>query len=99
GTNIGQYSPTKLTRITTAAEGLEAIKSASFDPQQDAVVEEAPPANLVPATLQSVTVEPGPTLHVKAQSSGTGLLVLPFEYSHCLRLKGEDGSSATLIPV
>ena len=98
-TNLGQYSPTKLTRITTAADGLAAIKSSSFDPQQNAVVEEDPQANLVPGTLRSLTVESGPALHIQADSSGMSLLVLPFEYSRCLRLKAADGSAARLIPV
>ncbi len=99
GTNLGQFSPTRLTRIATAAEAIAAIKSPSFDPEQDAVVEEAPPANLVPGKLQSLTVEAGPMLHVQAQSEGTSLLVLPFEYSHCLRLMTKGDTSARLIPV
>ena len=98
-TNLGQYSPTRLTRIATAAEALVAIKSGSFDPKLDAVVEEDLPADLVPATLQSLTVELGPALHVRAQSAGTSLLVLPFGYSHCLRLETQAGTSARLIPV
>ena len=98
GTNLGQYSPNRAIRIATAADGLAALKSATFDPQQDVLVEQDVPADLVPGTLQSLTVENGPTLHVKATSPGTSLLVLPFEYSHCLRLK-ETGSTARLIPV
>jgi hypothetical protein len=98
GTNLGQYSPTRAIHIAMAAEGLAALKSATFDPQQDVLVEQDVPADLVPGTLQSLTVENGPTLHVKATSPGTSLLVLPFEYSHCLRLK-ETGSTARLIPV
>jgi hypothetical protein len=98
GTNLGQYSPTRAIHIATAAEGLAALKSPTFDPQQDVIVEQDVPANLVPGTLQSLTVEDGPTLHVKATSPGISLLVLPFEYSHCLRLK-ETGSTARLIPV
>jgi len=99
GTNLGQFSPTRLTRIAAAADAIAAIKSPSFDPEQDAVVEEAPPANLVPGTLQSLTVEAGPVLHVQAQSQSTSLLVLPFEYSHCLRLMTKGDTSARLIPV
>ena len=98
GTNLGQYSPTRAIHITTAAEGLAALKSALFDPQRDVLVEQDVPADLAAGSLQSLTVENGPSLHVKATSSGTSLLVLPFEYSHCLRLK-ETGSTARLIPV
>ena len=98
-TNLGQYSPTRPIRITTAAEGLAAIGSAAFDPQQSVLVEQDLPADLVPGKLQSLTVEYGPALHVQAASPGRSLLVLPFEYSRCLRVKALDGSVAQLIPV
>jgi hypothetical protein len=97
--NVGQYSPTRTTRISTAIEGIAAIKRNSFDPEQEALVEQDAPPNLVPGTLTSLTVETGPVLHVRAQSPGTSLLVLPFEYSHCLRLNAVDGAPARLIPV
>jgi hypothetical protein len=98
GTNLGQYSPTRAIHIAMAAEGLAALKSATFDPRRDVLVEQDVPADLVPGTLQSLTVDKGPSLHVKATSPGTSLLVLPFEYSHCLRLKVMNGT-ARLIPV
>ena len=98
GTNLGQYSPTRPILIATAAEGLAALKSAIFDPQRDVLVERDLAANLVPGTLHFLIVDNGPTLHVKATSSGKSLLVLPFEYSHCLRLEGTDGV-ARLVPV
>ena len=46
GTNLGQYSPTRAIHITTAAEGLAALKSALFDPQRDVLVEQDVPADL-----------------------------------------------------
>jgi hypothetical protein len=98
-TNLGQYSPTRPIRITTAAEGLATIGSAAFDPKQSVLVEQSLPADLVPGRLQSLTVEYGPALHVQAESPGTSLLVLPFEYSHCLRVKALGGNTAQLIPV
>lgn len=98
-TDLGQYSPTRPIRIATAAEGLATIGSAAFDPQKSVLVEQDLPSDLVPGTLQSLTVEYGPALHVQAASSGRSLLVLPFEYSHCLRVKALGGNAAQLVPV
>ena len=40
GTNLGQFSPTRVIRIASAAEGLAALKSPTFDPQHDVLVEQ-----------------------------------------------------------
>ena len=45
-----------------------------------------------------MTVDLGPTLIVRATSPGRSLLILPFDYSHCLRLEAAGGG-ARLIPV
>ena len=44
--------------------------------------EELPP--LVPVSVSSLTIERG-GYRIEADSPGTSLLVLPIEYSHCLR--------------
>jgi hypothetical protein len=97
--NVGQYSPTHGIRIGTAAEALDAMKAASFDPKRDAVVEEALPDGLVAASSASVTTDYGPTLTVRAKSSGQSLLALPFEFSRCLHAHVVDGKDVRLIPV
>ncbi|MBS0245872.1 MAG: hypothetical protein JSR61_04565 [Proteobacteria bacterium] len=95
--NLGQYSPTNVSRISTAEQAVRAIASESFDPKRDAVIEEGVPGDLVPAQSVSLTLQTGPVLHVRATSTGRSLLVLPFEFSHCLNLSGSAG--ARLIPV
>lgn len=95
-TNLGQYSPVRPQRVGRADQAIAIIASDSFDPKVDVVVEEAVPAGLAPAQSVSVRAETGPALHVRAISSGRSLIVLPFEYSHCLRLSGSD---ARLLPV
>ena len=99
GVNLGQFSPTRPVRVATAVETVAAMKAASFDPQRDVVVESELPANLVPAVSASITVDAGPKLHIRATSHGHSLLVLPFEFSHCLRLHAPMGTSARLLPV
>ena len=96
--NLGQYSPVNTFQASTAEKAVAIIGAPSFDPERDVVVEEDVRLLLVPATLASVTVESGPTLVVRSKSPGQSLLVLPFEFSHCLRLKTQNGS-ARLMPV
>jgi hypothetical protein len=96
--NLGQYSPTSLRRVSTAAEAIAELRGSGFDPKRNVVVEGGVPSGLVPATSAKVTVDLGPTLVVQASAPSRSLLVLPFEYSHCLRLDAANGQ-ARLMPV
>lgn len=97
-TNLGQYSPTHLIRAVTATEAIAQMKSESFNPRLNAIVEKEIVSDLQPATLISLTVDVGPSLKVRAKSKGWSLLILPFEFSHCLRLNGSK-ENGELIPV
>jgi hypothetical protein len=99
GVNLGQYSPVRLARISTAKEAIAALQSASFDPEHDGLIEHQIPDGIVPGRLLSLSAEFGPVLSVRAESMGWSLLLLPFEYSRCLRLEVQNGGSARLIPV
>jgi hypothetical protein len=96
--NLGQFSPTREHRVTTATEAIAELRTSHFDPKRDVVVEDSIPSGLVPAISTSVTVDLGPTLVVQSFSSKRSLLVLPFEYSHCLRLTSAN-AGARLVPV
>lgn len=96
--NLGQYSPIRPRYVRTAADAIAAIKAAEFDPKLDVVVESEIAGNLVPASFADITVDRGPVLVVRAASPGKSLLVLPFEYSHCLELQSVRGR-VQLIPV
>jgi hypothetical protein len=97
-TNVGQYSPTRARPARTAADAIAAMGAPDFDPKRDVAVEGDIPTGLVPAISSIVTVERGPKLVVRAESAGRSLLVLPFEYSYCLRMKAA-GDEPQLIPV
>jgi hypothetical protein len=97
--NLGQFSPTRPVRVATAVEAIAVMKAKGFDPQRDVVVEGELPANLIRADSVLVTVNAGAQLHIQAFSRGHSLLVLPFEFSHCLRLHAPKGASAYLLPV
>ena len=71
----------------------------TFDPERDVVVEEQIDGNLVPAQSVSVVTDFGPTLTVRAELPGRSLLVLPFEFSRCLRIDSEEQEPARLVAV
>jgi hypothetical protein len=96
--NLGQFSPTRAHVVRSAADAIAALRASEFDPKRDVVVEGVIPLGLVRATSARVTVELGPTLVVQAFSPGRSLLVLPFEYSHCLHLS-DASAGARLMPV
>jgi len=97
--NLGQYSPVRPRVAGTALEMLRMLGQASFDPQTDVLTEGDIPTALVPATDVSVMTDLGPALRVRATSRGWSLLVLPFEYSACLRLGTNANGTARLVPV
>jgi hypothetical protein len=98
--NLGQYSPTHILQVATASEAISAMTASSFDPERDAVVEShVSPLNIVPGRLLSLKTNVGPSISIRADSTGWSMLVLPIEYSHCLRLENRSGLSAQLIPV
>lgn len=95
--NVGQYSPTRAHLTDTASEAIATLKTPTFDPKSDVVVEDEIPGPLVPATSATVAADLGAKLVVHAKSPGRSLLVLPFEFSHCLRLTATSGA-AQLLP-
>jgi hypothetical protein len=97
-TNLGQFSPTQLRFITTAKDALDLLRSEGFDPAHAAIVENKLPGDLVAARNVQVKTLRGPSLQIDAFSDGRSLLVLPFEYSHCLILKTAN-PKAQLYPV
>jgi hypothetical protein len=97
--NLGQYSPTQPHRVASAAEAIAALKRPDFDPKRDVVVEGDPPSGLVSAQEASIVTDYGPTLTVRATSVGRSLVVLPFEYSHCLHIEASPDAQAKLVPV
>jgi hypothetical protein len=85
GANTAGYAVTQTQRAADGREAIALLAKPSFDPRTTAVLttqEELPP--LVPVGASSLTIERG-GYRIEADSPGTSLLVLPIEYSHCLR--------------
>jgi hypothetical protein len=82
--NVGNYSPTAVIIAPTAAEILVRLRAPDFNYSKQVVLSAAIEAPLVPAQNVRMSVVQG-GLHVSAQSDGTSLLLLPQQFSHCLR--------------
>jgi len=81
--NLGHYSPTEVTIKESGAEIVATLGGANFDFKRGAVVwTDAGP--LVPARDMQLSLIRG-GLHVSGRSEGTSLVVLPQQFSNCLR--------------
>jgi len=85
GTNVAGYAVTQTLLAGTAPDAIRLLADPSMDPSRVAVLTQAEELPvLVPSTRSVLMVERG-GYRIEAESSGTSLLVLPVEYSHCLR--------------
>ena len=85
--NYGQYSPTLVKLASEEKEYRRLFSQPGFDWRRDVVLE-MDPGPLTVATSGSVIVQRG-HLKVKAQGGGgRSLVLLPVQYSNCLRVSG-----------
>jgi hypothetical protein len=82
--NVGNYSPTGVTVAETAAEILGSLRAPGFDYRNQVILSAPAQVSLLPARGAHMSVVRG-GLRVAAQSDGTSLLLLPQQFSHCLR--------------
>lgn len=95
--NMGTYTPTK-TQIYCSLEDIyKKIKNSEVDFSRNVFIEDNIPQTLVPADVQAVSFEKGPVLKIKAKSNGWSLIVLPFDFSYCLKFSGSG--EVKLMPV
>jgi hypothetical protein len=95
--NVGRYSPTEPRIVRTASEMLDMLGDPATDLSHTFVVAEDIPEILSVGSLREFLIEPG-KFTVKAISPGHSVLILPMEYSRCLRLtaRGSTGSSTRI---
>jgi hypothetical protein len=82
--NIGDYSPTEITTARSAAEIVAYLSNTNFDLVRQAVLSIEVHDRLVPARDMKLSVIRG-GLHVSGRSDGTSLVLLPRQFSNCLR--------------
>ena len=84
--NLAGFSPAQLIRCSTAEQTLAQLQRNDLDPFKQAVVFEDLPGKLTPATAPQFIWKKN-VVSVQATAPGLSLLVLPFQYSHCIKLK------------
>jgi hypothetical protein len=82
--NLGNYSPTEVMIVRSADEMIAALAASNFDFTRQAVLSTEFHDHLVPARNMKLSVIRG-GLHVSGHGDGTSLVVLPLQYSNCLR--------------
>jgi hypothetical protein len=86
--NLGNYSPTEVVTAGSGAEIMTILGKPTFDPMQQAVLSTPIAERLVPAReMRMSRIRSG--LHVSGRSDGTSLVVLPQQFSNCLRARDE----------
>lgn len=85
--NLGQYSPTRTMIARSASEMLELLGNPDLDLTQTIVTAEPLTSQrpLVSGQLRSFLVDSGGFM-LRASSPGESVLLLPLEFSHCLRI-------------
>jgi len=82
--NVGNYSPTDVVVARSGAEIMAILRQADFDFTRQVVVSGPLTQTLVPARDMRLSAIRG-GLHVSGKSVGTSLVILPQQFSHCLR--------------
>jgi hypothetical protein len=95
--NLGNYSPTAVTAAGAAAEILGRLADPGFDPAHE-IIADLPQQDsvLVPARNARLTFL-GNSLKIEAESDGRSIVLLPLEYSRCLRVSTRVAEKPTLI--
>jgi hypothetical protein len=82
--NLGDYSPTEVTTARSAAEIVATLGADNFDFARQVILLSEVHDRLVPARDMKLTVIRG-GWHVSGHSDSTSLVVLPQQFSNCLR--------------
>jgi len=84
--NVGDYSPTQVLTAQTGAAAAESMTRPEFDFTRQAVLSAPIDSPLVAARdMKMSLIRSG--WHVSGRSDGTSLVILPQQFSHCLRAR------------
>jgi hypothetical protein len=106
--NISGFSPTRVVMASNWTQIRKSFSQRSFDPRVTALLlQDGPSADSVPAVLGAVATSSirlvGSGIEIDAELANPqepALLVLPFEFSHCMTVSSVSGQSPEeLVPV
>lgn len=95
GANIGDYAPTRSLQVSDFPQAMTLLADDGIDFRQTVIAFQELPEPLVRPTDSELRVDRG-GLKLRAQSTATSVLVLPFEYSHCLSVEGTGADRVRL---
>jgi hypothetical protein len=82
--NVGNYSPTEIVLADSAAQIIAGLAKTDFDFRRQVIVA-AGEGPLVPARDMRMTVNRGGGFHITGHSDGTSLVILPQQFTNCLK--------------
>jgi hypothetical protein len=93
--NLGNYFPDKVTVVNNIGDAIERLKN-PIDLRHEIILFEPMTAELTSAATSRFYLERNGDIHVVAESRGTSLLLLPFEFSNCEKIESIS-STARLV--
>jgi len=90
--NLGNYSPTRVVVAQSLEETFRIMDKDSFAPMDEAIVFKRLETGFVRSSQTKLLVEGG-DLRVVAESPGKSMIILPIEYSHCLKFQSNNENS------
>jgi hypothetical protein len=84
-TNLGQYSPVHWIKLNQLTDILDLMSTNEFDPKLSFIATSEIPEKLTAATNVALTINQQ-NIDITARSTSTSILILPFEFSHCLKI-------------
>ncbi len=96
GVNLGQFSPTETKLAPDANQALGYLADGKIALDHTGVVGEQLPGPLTEAKLEQFTIGRD-RYHVRASSAGRSILLLPIEFSRCLKISDAAGRAPRLV--
>lgn len=93
--NLGNYSPTKILIRRSPRDASALLGSPGFDSRNEVIFDDEFPRTLVAASSGEIRTSSG-DLRITAKSEGVSVLLLPLEYSTCLKVDQLDGGKGFL---
>lgn len=93
--NLGNYSPTKILIRRSPRDASALLGSPGFDSRNEVIFDDEFPRTLVAASSGEIRTSSG-DLRITAKSEGVSVLLLPLEYSTCLKVDQLEGGKGFL---
>jgi hypothetical protein len=88
--NLGDYSPTIVTKPSLATDVIRRMEDADFDPSREIIADLPATKQALEPARRSRLIFDGVSVKVTAESSGESILLLPLEFSRCLEIRSSQ---------